>query len=276
MNFTPSNPTNDSPLGVALLAGRLVGTIIGTDGHITVRAWAKKRNENGRWVTSTFDDAYLIDLSVPGADGDFADKIATWYPAHSSSKWAGRFFVDRAQSDERRIKAAQYLLDVAAGLKNGAHVEMSKRCLRCSKELTHPDSIESQFGPECIKHVGGFMNRSGTPEGAHVPKARTAPTVDEKKGFEEVDDDGLDHLIETLHEGELKKLAIQERMKRNVERDEKNGELPRGQFVPPKPDFERPPVDDTPKPTIDVDETFVARLRAGDDPKQVLAELDAR
>src|SRR5690349_17642549 len=110
--FKPANPDPTNDFGLALDHGRLVGTIVGSDGHITVRAWAKRKADNGRWVTCKFADAYLVDLSVPGSDGDWADKIATWYPAHSSSKWAGRFFVDRAQTDERRVRAAEYLLDV--------------------------------------------------------------------------------------------------------------------------------------------------------------------
>lgn len=176
----PQNPQATLPngdpnlFGVALLAGRLVGTVVGSDGHITIRATCKAKNEDsGRWKNVAFADATHVFIDVPTPDDGFADKIGTWYPAHSSNKWAGRFFVDRAQSDDRRVKAARYLLDVAAGVKAGTHVLLADRCLRCSREITHPDSIGTGFGPECAKKVGAFMpNRSGTPAGAHTPKAK--------------------------------------------------------------------------------------------------------
>lgn len=244
--FTPANPDPSNDFGLALDAGRLVGTIIGSDGHITVRAWAKRKADNGRWVTCAFADAYLVDLSVPGADGDWADKIATWYPSHSSSKWAGRFFTDRAQTDERRIKAAQYLLDVAAGRKEGTHVEISSRCLRCGKEITHPDSIGLRFGPDCAKELG-LSNRSGTDEAPHLPKQKNGAAPTQTKPVETTDE--------------------------AIARIQSTSQT----FEPPKPDLTRKgTVDDTPKPSIDADESIVARLRAGDDPKAILAELDAR
>lgn len=244
--YTPSNPDPSNDFGLALLAGRLVGTIVGSDGHITVRAWAKRKADNGRWVTCHFDDAYLVDLSVPGADGDWADKIATWYPDHSSSKWAGRFFRDRAQTDDRRVKAAEYLLDVAAGKKDGTHVEISKRCLRCGKELTHPDSIKTNFGPDCAKELG-IENNSGTDAAPHSKKT---PTTTEEAIAQ--------HTREFDEAGERRVLPQPQ------------------EFVPPKASAIPNSVDNTPKPEVDADENVVARLRAGDDPKKVLAELNAR
>lgn len=29
-------------------------------------------------------------------------------------------------------------------------------CARCGRKLTDPESIERGFGPECIKHIGGY------------------------------------------------------------------------------------------------------------------------
>jgi hypothetical protein len=167
----PFDPSNENAFGVALLAGRVVGTVQGSTGHITVRATCKAK-VNGKWVTVPFEKATHVFFDVPSADGEFADKIGTYYPAHSDYKWAGHWFEDRAQTDEKRIAAARYLMATITGEKDGKHVLKSERCARCSKELTHPDSIFAMFGPECIKHVAPFMpNRSGTDEGAHEAKA---------------------------------------------------------------------------------------------------------
>jgi hypothetical protein len=43
----------------------------------------------------------------------------------------------------------------AGTLPNFINVYHMGRCGRCGKELTVPESIESGFGPECIKKVGG-------------------------------------------------------------------------------------------------------------------------
>lgn len=33
-------------------------------------------------------------------------------------------------------------------------VELSKRCIRCNRQLTTPVSLERGYGPECAKHLG--------------------------------------------------------------------------------------------------------------------------
>jgi hypothetical protein len=256
----PQNPQNlnadgtPNLFGIALLAGRLVGTVVGTDGHITVRATCKVQGDSGKWKQTSFEDATHVFLDVPSADGEWSDKIGTWYPKHSSNKWAGRFFTDRQQGDERRVKAARYLLDVAAAAKAGTHVLLADRCLRCSREITHPDSIGSGFGPECIKKVGAFMpNRSGTPAGAHSTKQKgAAPAADVEPQTKldvaqaaadiaervaesgRVDSDGtgelaerdaakaeLDELLRSLTDDELQRAIAKARDRGDVERVER-------------------------------------------------------
>ncbi len=35
----------------------------------------------------------------------------------------------------------------------GVEYRFAQRCLRCGRELTNPDSLDSGYGPECIKYV---------------------------------------------------------------------------------------------------------------------------
>lgn len=297
----PFPGTSDEPnlFGVALLAGRVTGTIVGSTGHITINATCKAKGDSGRWKQVQYSEAFAVYLTVPGAEGEWADKVATFYPPHSSSKWAGHFFTDREQTDDRRVKAARYLLDAAFGENAGTHVLLADRCLRCSREITHPDSIGSGFGPECIKIVGGFMpNRSGTPEGAHVPKDKDAAKPADVEPIEaaeraaygthnvdsvvaevlaDLSDDELDRaMVKATERDDQRRLALyaDERGRRNRARDEADGTAPRSnaEFVPPTPDVDAA----APVVTREVDEKglrFV--LTAGDDPAAVLARASA-
>ena len=58
-----------------------------------------------------------------------------------------------AESDTRAVAALWVCTKVLAGeqLKN-VEVWHEGRCARCGRKLTVPESIESGFGPECIKH----------------------------------------------------------------------------------------------------------------------------
>jgi hypothetical protein len=315
INFTPSN---ENAFGVAMLAGRVVGTVQGSDGHITVRATCKAKSEGGRWNTVPFEKATHVFFDVPSAEGEWADKIGTFYPAHSSGKWAGHFFEDRAQSDSRRIAAAKYLMRTTAGEIEGAHILKSERCARCSKELTHPDSIFAMFGPECVKKVAAYMpNRSGTPEGAHSKKIADRPTTPIDEVLPDLTDDELTQAIEKASERYLRdsskdnerrvtKLAaeISRRQKapRSMRREDfetndvegaasfehshgRIDDTPPGmqawarrfaQHSPPQPSAAPRERVEKPEAAVErVDDTIVATLRKGDDPKVVLQALDA-
>lgn len=233
-------PSNENAFGVALLAGRVVGTVQGSTGHITIRATCKAKSQGGRWNTVSFADATHVFFDVPSAESDWADKVGVFYPPHSGLKWAGHWFDDQNQTDPKRIAAAKYLIATIAGDNDGKHVLKSERCARCSKELTHPDSIFAMFGPECIKKVSAFMpNRSGTTEGAHEAKSRGTIPMDVEPVDEvlsDFSDDELDRVIaknveRTREPGDdndrRAQRAIIERGRRNRERDEKNGTSPR-------------------------------------------------
>lgn len=303
---TPTNANEDGTpnlFGVALLAGRLTGTVVGRDGHITVNATCKAKGDSGKWSQTSYADAHAVYLTVPQPDGEWADKIGTYYPPTSPSKWAGHFFTDRAQTDERRVKAARYLLDVAFGLKGGAHVLLADRCLRCSREITHPDSIGTGFGPECIKKVGEFMpNRSGTSEGAHATKAKGDRPVDVEpdsvataREFEarvdQIDATPLnDELLRELTEAELLRAigkatargddARVERYVREYRRrgdaakyGEQDAYADRMQFTPPTPNV------DVAGPIVTREQDAEGGLRyvlkLGDDPQSILDNAGA-
>jgi len=55
-------------------------------------------------------------------------------------------------------------------LPEGYAVNHDGRCCRCAKVLTHPDSIKSGIGPECIKKMSGYVP---TPKKAKKPTKRT-------------------------------------------------------------------------------------------------------
>lgn len=264
-------PTNENAFGIALLAGRVVGTVAGSTGHITVRAICKAKLD-GRWATVPFEKATHVFLDVPSPDGDYADKIGTYYPPNAA-KWAGHFFEDR-NADPVRVKAARYLLATVAGQNNGTHVLKSERCARCSRELTHPDSITGQFGPECMKHVSAFMpNRSGTDEAQHQAKGAPvmstgneygappadAPPIIEKQApplKHPVDMTDAELVGATARPGDI---YDKELSRRNLHRDEA-WQNEQGGKSPEPPSYVAP-------------SRIVAVLKAGDDPAEVLAGL---
>lgn len=59
--------------------------------------------------------------------------------------------------DSKPVKVFNWALKVIAGAKalpNGYDIQHEGICGRCGRELTHPESISSGFGPECIKRIG--------------------------------------------------------------------------------------------------------------------------
>lgn len=272
INFKPSN---ENAFGVALLAGRVVGTVQGSTGHITVRATCKAKVD-GRWATAPYEKATHVFIDVPGADGDWADKIGTYYPPNAA-KYAGHFYEDR-NADPTRVKAARYLLATIAGQNNGTHVLKSERCARCSKELTHPDSIFAMFGPECIKHVAPYMqNNSGTAEGAHQTKAPVVSTGNEygtpPEGVaaNEQPSQPLKHPVDMTN-AELAAATMKpgDRFDRELTRRNVNDagekaviEQKAREFVPPQPSAKL------------AESPIVAILKAGDDAQQILEGLKA-
>lgn len=114
MNYA-FEPAGDTDFAKAMLAGKVTATVKGSDGQIVVKLTCKRPPDAGsgekKWRECWFEKAYLIDIAVPGAGGEWSDKIATLYPSHSTGKWSGHIFRDKAQTDDRRWKAALYVLE---------------------------------------------------------------------------------------------------------------------------------------------------------------------
>lgn len=266
------NPSNENAFGVAMLAGRVVGTVQGSDGHIVVRATCKAKSEGGRWNTVPFEKATHVFFDVPSAEGEWADKIGTYYPQGTGMKWAGHFFEDRSQTDSRRIAAAKYLMRTIAGEIDGKHVLKSERCARCSKELTHPDSIFAMFGPECVKKVAAYMpNRSGTPEGAHSKKIADHTPDAEPAPSSRRAEDTQTSTVEAAAAFERHHGAEDDRTPGLEAWARANREFQR-----PTPDVSRERVNRVEKSDAPVErDGLTIVLRKGDDPKVVLKALDA-
>ena len=62
----------------------------------------------------------------------------------------------RFDYDSKPVKVAQWAINRIAQNKEipeGYGILHEGKCGRCGRKLTTPESIESGFGPECVKHV---------------------------------------------------------------------------------------------------------------------------
>ena len=60
----------------------------------------------------------------------------------------------RAGQESQVVKGFQWVFNHIETLPEHVEIWHAGKCARCAKKLTVPESIESGFGPECIKHVG--------------------------------------------------------------------------------------------------------------------------
>jgi hypothetical protein len=175
LNITAAQ-LESTPAGLALLSGRLSATVKGTTGHITVRMVCKLK-DGSTWRACEFKDASHIFLTVPAADGGFADKIGTYY---AQGKHEGMFWSVRS-ADATRIKAALYVFAAITGKNDGKHMLQSTYCFRCGRELTEPESIESGFGPTCGERAYASTHqvkvKSAEPVEAPVPSMTPAEFI---------------------------------------------------------------------------------------------------
>lgn len=181
------------PAALAFLAGRLVMSVQSkrTGEHITVRATAKVKA--GGWKRCSFDAATHVFMDVPRPDGEFADKVGTYYPG---GKYAGQLWSD-TRADPARVWTAKLVLRIAAGLApwetDQYEVLQNTHCLYCGRELTDPVSIRRQIGPECAKTVGGGMHQTKQ----RAPKAEDAEARAEA---ERIDAEGKLEAIDALRD----------------------------------------------------------------------------
>jgi hypothetical protein len=154
------------PFGMALKSGRLVATVVSKKSgkHITVGARAKHR-VGAKFRGCDLSGAERIYLDVPSSDGAGGKEIGC---LHLEGRWAGKIMPPWDEEfDRARLWAAMRVLDVALGREapsdHLAEILEGKDCLMCGRELTDPESIARNIGPDCWKRATG----TAAPEGTH-------------------------------------------------------------------------------------------------------------
>lgn len=143
----------DTRAGRMLATGQVRITVKShkTGQHITVRfkctadnrdrAFAQDDNRN--WVPCGLSKASHVFIDVPRPDGDWADKVGTYYPQ------SGCFFAD-GNADPARIYAAAMAAQWLCGAEFKSEISEEERCGACGRQLTDPESIARGIGPECF------------------------------------------------------------------------------------------------------------------------------
>lgn len=141
-----------------ILAGNATFTIDTPDqGHRTYRV--RHKAAEGRWKECWFVDLLTgsdneSDYSYVGKLDDFTGQVistaksklpADAYPVKLLNRVLARVWADDHQAFESK----------------GFKLHHEGQCGRCGRKLTVPESIESGFGPECIKKAigGGFSTK---------------------------------------------------------------------------------------------------------------------
>lgn len=149
----------DTRAGRMLAAGQVTATVksLKTGDHITLkfRCIADNRDRQyddasrKNWIACPLADATHVFVEVPGASGDWADKVGTFYPR--TGKW---YSDDRA--DAARVYAAAMVGHWINGVQfDNAEVLEEERCGHCGRKLTDPVSITRGIGPECYRKDTG-------------------------------------------------------------------------------------------------------------------------
>lgn len=133
-----------------ILAGKAVFTIDGPDKHRTFKVTFKKANGN-------FPDMYFVStLTGPENTKDFTymgilnPEFGQVRTTGKSDKWKNTFRFRLLN----RVLLRIWSNDHAAYEAHGYKTHHEGKCGRCGHALTVPSSIESGFGPECIKYMG--------------------------------------------------------------------------------------------------------------------------
>ena len=89
--------------------------------------------------------------------------VAMLIGPETSSDWEGFGFVDDAGihvwkrfKSARQAEYARLIWMLATGCEADGHeLLISKRCLKCNRELTTPESLERGIGPQCWEELNG-------------------------------------------------------------------------------------------------------------------------
>jgi hypothetical protein len=149
---------------LALRTGRLVATVVSrkTGKHITIQLRAKRR-EGKRFRACELDVAQRIYVDVPSSDASGGAEVGI---LHMSGKWDGKLLPPWGTDfDQARVWAARRVLDIATGraatADEQAEILEGKICLLCGRDLTDPESIARNIGPECWRKATSSEPGSG-------------------------------------------------------------------------------------------------------------------
>lgn len=136
-------PDGGSRASHRLSEGALTVTVTSkaTMRHVTLRFRCRKRTESGKWITVPFQDASHVFIE----DYDW-ESLATLYPANGVLRFA-------PHTSEAARWCVLAVLDHTSGNpapERVAEITPEDVCIRCSRPLTDPESIERGYGPECF------------------------------------------------------------------------------------------------------------------------------
>lgn len=137
---------------------------------------AKNQIPNGTWtmVNKTTGEHRTFKISTKPEDSKFAPGervVALLSGSDNTSSYTGFGFVRKTEDGIYVWKTKQGLpgqssaydhyARMLAGMFLGDErwtsrytIEGSKCCLRCNRKLTHPESLETGYGPECVTMIG--------------------------------------------------------------------------------------------------------------------------
>ena len=131
----------------AALAGRAELTIKNpvSGGHVKLKMKQRKDRQTGQPTPCYYVDVALLNDGEAGyrKAGVFFSDTRNWVPSENMVR------------GDRFWSIVNFLMSSISNPQNLVRTEIqhSGRCLRCGRKLTHPESIETGFGPECSGRV---------------------------------------------------------------------------------------------------------------------------
>ena len=208
----------ENEFSMALAAGRVVATVVSerTGKHVSVQLRAKCREAGKkRFRACDLADAQRVYIDVPSSEGGGAEIGCL----HLEGRWSGKILPPWDKDfDGARLWAARRVLDVAHGraavADDKARILEGKFCLLCGRELTDPESIARNIGPDCWRKVTGQSAATGEhqregeqisleeqPSAAEVGEAAMEREHDAASAREEIEAE-LQQTIRTREDGD--------------------------------------------------------------------------
>jgi hypothetical protein len=128
-----------------LLAGKAIFTIVSKATNVRFTYKVRKHSEKDLWFVSVLTGSdnysnysYLGTIFTNPAYREFKSTAKSRITVDAPSFKAFRWFFNQLESN---------------GSLDAVEVHHEGRCGRCGRRLTVPESIESGFGPECIRSM---------------------------------------------------------------------------------------------------------------------------